>query len=91
MDATATLPAKIFHLRRKGALREGFDADIVLVDPKAKFKIKPEEFVSKAKYSPFKGQLCMGRAAYTIVSGILVAERGRIVGPPAGKVVKSDT
>jgi len=91
MDATATLPAKIFHLKRKGALKEGFDADIVLVDPKAKFKIKPEEFVSKAKYSPFKGQLCIGKAAYTIVNGTLVAERGRIVGPPVGKVVKSDT
>jgi len=91
MDATATLPAEIFHLKHKGVLKEGFDADIVLVDPKAKFKIKPEEFASKAKYSPFKGQLCIGKAAYTIVSGILVSERGRIVGPPAGKVVKSDT
>ena len=91
MDATAALPAKIFHLKRKGALKEGFDADIVLVDPKAKFKIKPEEFASKAKYSPFKGQLCIGKAAYTIVNGTLVAERGRIVGPPVGKVVKSDT
>lgn len=89
VDATATLPARIFGLRRKGALREGFEADIVLVDPKAKFRVNPEEFLSKAKYSPFKGWLCTGRAAYTILGGTLVAERGRIVGPPAGKVVKS--
>ena len=91
VDATSTIPARIFRLKRKGVLREGFDADIVLVDPKAKLRIKPEEFVSKAKYSPFKGQLCVGRAAYTIVNGTLVAERGRIVGPAAGKIVKSDS
>jgi dihydroorotase-like cyclic amidohydrolase len=71
-------------------LREGFDADVVLVDPKAKIRIKPNEFLSKAKYSPFEGMPCIGRAAYTIVNGTLVAERGRIVGPAAGKVVTSD-
>lgn len=90
VEATSTLPAKIFHLPRKGALKEGFDADIVLVDPKAKFRIEPENFLSKAKYSPFKGVQCVGRAAYTIVNGTLVAERGRIVGPAAGRVTKSD-
>ena len=91
IEATATLPAKIFQLNRKGALAEGFDADIVLVDPKVKFKIKPETFLSKAKYSPFKDVSCTGRAAYTIVNGILVAEKGTIVGPPAGTVTTSDT
>ena len=91
VDATSTIPARIFRLKRKGILKKGCDADIVLVDPKAKLRIKPEEFVSKAKYSPFKGQLCVGRAAYTILNGTLVAERGRIVGPAAGKIVKSDS
>jgi dihydroorotase len=90
MEATATLPAKIFRLTHKGVLREGFDADIVLVDPKTKIKIRPEDFLSKAKYSPFKGMQCVGRAAYTIVNGQMVAEKGRIVGPPVGKVAMSD-
>jgi len=90
VDATATLPAKLFRLPRKGELKEGYDADIVLVDPKAKTRIAPESFESKAKYSPFKGYRCVGMAAYTIVNGTLVAERGRIVGDPVGKVTKSD-
>lgn len=90
VEATSTLPAKIFHLPRKGSLRAGYDADIVLVDPKTKFRIEPEDFLSKAKYSPFKGFQCIGRAVYTIVNGTLVAERGRIVGPAAGRIVKSD-
>jgi len=90
IEATAAIPARIFRLRHKGVLREGFDADLVLVDPKAKSKIRPEEFLSKAKYSPFKGMSCTGRAAYTIVTGTLVAERGKIVGPSAGQVITSD-
>ncbi len=90
VDATATLPARLFRLSRKGELKEGYDADIVLVDPKAKTRITPESFQSKAKYSPFKGYRCVGMAAYTIVNGTLVAERGRIVGPAVGRVTKSD-
>ena len=90
IEATATLPAKIFQLKNKGTLAEGFDADIVLVDPKARFKVRPEAFLSKAKYSPFKGVSCIGKAAYTIVNGTLVAEKGTIVGPPAGTVTTSD-
>ena len=38
VDATATIPAKIFGLGKEGILKEGFDADIVLVDPKAKIR-----------------------------------------------------
>ncbi len=90
IEATATLPAKIFGFSRKGLLLEGFDADIVLVDPKAKTRIEPEKFLSKAKYSPFKGMQCIGKPAYTIVNGTLIAERSAIVGPPVGKVAKSD-
>jgi dihydroorotase len=90
IEATSAVPAKIFGLRNKGYLREGFDADIVLVDPKVKSKIRPAEFLSKAKYSPFEGMPCVGKAAYTIVNGTLVAERGVIVGSPAGKVLTSD-
>jgi dihydroorotase (multifunctional complex type) len=90
VEATATLPAKLFHLPRKGKLEEGYDADIVLVDPKAKSRISPKTFLSKAKYSPFKGLRCVGSAAYTIVNGILVAERGTIVGSPTGRVIQSE-
>jgi dihydroorotase (multifunctional complex type) len=90
VDATASLPAKLFHLPRKGELKEGYDADIVLVDPKARIRIDPENFQSRARYSPFKGYRSVGTAAYTIVNGTVVAERGRIVGPAVGNVTKGD-
>lgn len=91
VEATATLPAKIFHLHRKGEIKEGYDADIVLVDPKERLRVEPESFLSKAKFSPFKGVQCVGRAAYTIINGTVVAERGKIVGPPAGRITKSES
>ena len=90
IEATSTLPAKIFRLTGKGALKEGYDADIVLVDPKAKSTIDPKQFLSKARFTPFKGLRCTGKAAYTFVNGTLVAERGMIVGPAVGRVTKSD-
>jgi len=89
VQATALRPAKIFHLPKKGALREGFDADIVLIKPKAKSIVDPKKFLSKAKYTPFKGFRCTGTVAYTVVNGVLVAEDGKIVGPPAGKVTRA--
>jgi dihydroorotase len=91
VDATARIPARIFGLLKKGEIREGLDADIVLVDPKAESVVKPENFFSKAKYSPFNGLRCVGKAAFTIVNGMVVAEAGRMVGPAAGRVIKGET
>lgn len=91
IEATSALPAKIFHLAGKGTLKGEFDADTVLVDPKARSLIDPQTFLSKAKYTPFEGAGCRGRARYTFVNGTLVAEKGKIVSPPAGRVTKSDS
>ena len=89
IDATSTLPAKIFRLPNKGRLEEGFDADIVIVDPKAKTRINSANFLSKAKYSPFDGMRCKGAVAYTILNGEVVAQNGNIVGSSNGRIVKA--
>ena len=89
VDAAAARPAKLFRLAKKGALEKGFDADIVLVNPKTKTVVNPKNFLSKAKYTPFKGFKCTGTVAYTIVNGVLVAENGKIVGPPSGQVTRA--
>jgi dihydroorotase (multifunctional complex type) len=89
VEAGAVRPAKIFHLAKKGALEEGFDGDIVLIDPKAKSIVDPKNFLSKAKCTPFKGFKCTGSVEYTIVNGVLVAQHGEIVGPPAGQVTRA--
>ncbi|HKM77155.1 MAG TPA: dihydroorotase family protein [Candidatus Bathyarchaeia archaeon] len=89
IDATSTLPAKIFRLANKGRLEEGFDADIVIIDPKAETRINSANFLSKAKYSPFDGMKCKGAVAYTILNGEVVAQNGNIVGSSNGRIVMS--
>jgi len=83
-------PAKRFNLKHKGSLKEGNDADIILVDLKKEFKIDSSKFYSKAKYSPFDGFKGKGKVIKTFVNGLLVMEDGEIVGNKGmGKIIKS--
>ncbi|WP_455367910.1 dihydroorotase [[Eubacterium] cellulosolvens] len=82
-------PAKIFNIQNKGQLKEGFDADIVLIDLKKKHQIKPENFFSKARYSPFAQYHCEGSVNMTINRGEIVYKNGEIViNKGAGKVLR---
>jgi dihydroorotase (multifunctional complex type) len=87
IDVMGIKPARLFALPRKGEIREGMDADLVIVDPKIRFKINPHDFSSKAKYSPFSGFECRGKAVMTILSGEPIVEYGEIKGKPLGKVL----
>jgi len=72
-------PASIFHLEGKGFIKEGMDADFVVVDMKEEGVINPDKFKSKAKYSPFKGISVKGMPVMTMVGGNLVADEGEIL------------
>ena len=63
-------PARILRLNdRKGALTEGFDGDVCLIDTKKRWMVEPDTLVSHCKNSPFLGVTLTGRARYTIVRG----------------------
>jgi dihydroorotase len=79
-------PAKVFGLERKGRLAVAMDGDIVLIDPKERFKIDSSKFYSKAHFSAFDGTRCVGRPVTTIVSGHVVYDRGEIIERNKGKV-----
>jgi dihydroorotase len=68
IDLMSTRPAKIVQLD-KGTLREGADADITIIDPKARWTIDVEQFAGKSRNCPFHGWQVTGRAVATIVSG----------------------
>jgi len=80
-------PARIFDLRGKGQLEAGMDGDLVLIDPKARFRIDPSKFYSKAHFSPFDGFRCVGRPVMTIVTGHVVYDREEIVEKNQGRIV----
>lgn len=81
-------PARIFNLKNKGKIEEGKDADIVILDMEKEQTIKPEEFYSKAKYSPFAGWKTVGCAETTIIRGKIAFQEGSfLVKPGYGRYV----
>ncbi len=78
-DATATRPAKLFGLYpQKGAIRVGADADIVLVDPKARRTIRDEDVLSKCGWTPYAGREVQGVPVYTFLRGEAIYDDGKI-------------
>ncbi len=75
-------PARIYGLAGKGRLAEGADADLVLVDPAARWTVADGDILSKAGWSPFAGRTLQGRAVRTYVRGRLAAAEGRVLAEP---------
>ncbi|MEM2988688.1 MAG: amidohydrolase family protein, partial [Candidatus Bathyarchaeia archaeon] len=73
---------ELFGIERRGEIREGFMADLIMVDPRAEYALDSSAFKSKAKYSPFDGRRVKGRVVKTIVNGKVVMDGGEIVGKP---------
>ena len=71
-------PARIFNIQNKGFIKEGMDADFVVVDMKREGVVEPENFKSKAKYSPFEGFKVKGMPVMTLVRGNVVMDEGGI-------------
>lgn len=78
-DATATRPAKLFGLYpRKGAIRVGADADLVLVDPKQKRTISDADQLSKCGWTPYAGREIQGVPVYTFLRGRPILDDGTL-------------
>ncbi len=71
-------PARIFDVLDRGHLREGYWADLVIVDPNAKTLVDETELLSKCGWSPFPGERFSHRIERTIVSGQTAYENGKI-------------
>ena len=78
-------PARLLGLYpRKGALRIGSDADVVLVDTEQEHILSNDNIVSKAGWTPFDGRRVKGRAVMTMLRGQVVAENGKVTAEPGG-------
>ena len=65
-------PAKLFEIRDRGFIREGYKADLVLIDPNAEWYIDPETTLYKCGWSPFDSFTFHQRVTHTWVNGHLV-------------------
>jgi dihydroorotase len=81
-------PAEAYQIPNKGKIKEGYDADLVLVDLENYHPVLREEVVSKCGWSPFEGWNLTGWAQYTIVGGQVAFERGKINTTVRGKALE---
>ena len=77
---TSSHPAKRIQIYgQKGAVKVGFDADIVVIDPDREWEIRNEDLLYKQKISGFAGMSGKGMPIMTFIRGTLVAKDGKIV------------
>src|SRR6476620_9262666 len=80
----AHAPAQLFDVAERGFLREGYWADLVLVED-APFTVRREDVLSKCGWSPFEGTTFHARIASTWVNGVQVWNGSRLLGTPQGQ------
>ncbi|WP_017917675.1 dihydroorotase [Xanthomonas sacchari] len=85
----AHAPALLFDVHERGFLREGYHADLVLIDDTA-FTVRREDVLSKCGWSPFEGRSFRSRIAATWVNGVLAWDGTRLVGTPNGQRLAFD-
>lgn len=76
---TAHNPAIRFAVRERGFLREGYHADLVIVDAGAETLVSREAVLSRCGWSPFEGTRFRSRIVSTFVNGALAWHQGRLV------------
>ena len=81
-------PVKIFGIKNKGFIKEGYDADFTIVDMNKIIEIKNENIESKCKWSPFNGDKFKGTPVATIINGEVKMKDGKILGDPSGQPLK---
>ena len=78
-------PADLFRIDRRGYIREGYYADLVLVDPKQSWVVSHKNILYKCGWSPFDGLEFSHQVMATFVNGNLVYANGEIISEIQGK------
>lgn len=78
VEKTAHNPAILFQIKDRGFIREGYKADLVLVDLNAPWIVKKENILYKCGWSPFEGNIFKSRVISTMVNGVLVYENSKL-------------
>jgi dihydroorotase len=71
-ERMSAAPAAMMGLTKKGAIKEGWDGDITIIDPQAEWTVTEDDFVSKSTNSPFIGRKLKGKVFATICAGKIV-------------------
>ena len=85
----AHAPAQLFDVAQRGFLREGYAADLVLVEDKP-ISVRREDVLGKCGWSPFEGHTFRSRIASTWVNGVQVWDGRQLINGPQGQRLRFD-
>ncbi len=88
VDLLCAGPARVYGVAGKGRIAVGYDADLVLVDPRIERTIEDAMVRSRCGWTPFAGMPVRGWPVATIVRGHLVMRDDELLGEPAGRPVR---
>jgi len=70
-------PAELFRIKKRGFIREGYYADLVIIDPDTEWKVQKSNILYKCGWSPLEGDTFHTRVHSTFVNGEVVYSEGR--------------
>ena len=85
VEKIAHNPAILFEIKDRGYIREGYKADLVLINPNAPWTVTKENIAYKCGWSPFEGTTFRARVTHTFVNGHLAYENGKIAKATKGE------
>ncbi len=85
VEKTSHSVADLFSIRERGYIREGYFADLVLIDHMTPTTVRREDVLSKCGWSPFEGDTFRSSITTTIVNGVVAYENGRVTEAVAGQ------
>src|SRR5690554_1149038 len=71
-------PAILFRIKERGFIREGYKADLVLVDLNFPWTVKKENLLYKCGWSPLEGSVFKSRVTHTLVNGTVVYQKSKL-------------
>ncbi|GGW55134.1 dihydroorotase [Winogradskyella epiphytica] len=78
-------PAILFEVEKRGFIREGYYADLVIVDPQSPWTVNKSNILYKCGWSPFEGNTFKSRITHTFVNGKLAYNNFKVLDVKAGK------
>ena len=76
VEKTAHNPAILFNIKKRGFIREGYFADLVLIDLSKPWTVKEDNILYKCGWSPLEGKTFTSRVSHTFVNGNLIYKNG---------------
>jgi dihydroorotase len=80
VDKMCHTPAELFQISKRGYIRPGYWADLVLVDPRERQQVRQDNIHYKCGWSPLEGQSFHNSITHTLVNGKIIYENGQFTG-----------